>query len=425
MLPYPSILAVSRSHVWCSMPTCAESIVPSTPWSQLQGTRDTHQYEWTSFSGEGQLGEGRHVRVAEPHPRQSPRLAHGEVDDAHARRELLGPDELGRRLDHAAGHVDLPAVIEAAHAVPLDAPERQRGAAVGAELVEEADPAVLRAEGDVVLAEEAHLRRCLPVHEMRRERERDPVVLAHEPAHRCVAVDASQQLVLRSRDHGASDGCRGQPIGSELEVQPLHTAEHVEVRVLVAAGAGRAVRLLRDPDVGHAIEQALGADARLGPGERSAGAAVDAGPERRGAGASSDGPRRNSPGASNWRGSRFAAPGISITVVPAGIGTPPIFVATRASRNVHWIGGSSRRHSSMKFGMRVALVAQQLLELGALADQLEHLAEQARRGLLARREQIGGDQHDVADLGQACRRETSRWPSRSSRRCAGCAGALR
>jgi hypothetical protein len=47
------------------------------------------------------------------------------MDDGHARRELLAPHELGGRLDHAAGHIDLPAVVEAAHAVPLDPAERQ------------------------------------------------------------------------------------------------------------------------------------------------------------------------------------------------------------------------------------------------------------------------------------------------------------
>ena len=62
----------------------------------------------------------------------------------------------------------------------------------------------------------------------------------------------------------------------ELEVQLLEAAEQVDGRVLVAAGAGRAVRRLRDPDVGHAVEDAFEADARLGPGERRAGAGVDA-----------------------------------------------------------------------------------------------------------------------------------------------------
>jgi hypothetical protein len=58
-------------------------------------------------------------------------------------------------------------VVDAAQGVALDAGEQERGAAVRAELVEEADAAVLGAEGDVVLAEEPHRHRCLAVHEMR------------------------------------------------------------------------------------------------------------------------------------------------------------------------------------------------------------------------------------------------------------------
>ena len=66
----------------------------------------------------------------------------------------------------------------------------------------------------------------------------------------------------------------------ELEVQSLQAAEDVGRRVLVAAGAGRAVLGLGDPDVGRAVEEALEADPRLGAGERRAGAGVDAVPER-------------------------------------------------------------------------------------------------------------------------------------------------
>src|SRR5262245_35638746 len=66
----------------------------------------------------------------------------------------------------------------------------------------------------------------------------------------------------------------------ELEVQPLQTAQHVRVRVALAAGTDRSVRLLGDPDVGQAVEQPIRAGDRLRPGERRARAAVDARPER-------------------------------------------------------------------------------------------------------------------------------------------------
>src|SRR5207244_2252110 len=65
----------------------------------------------------------------------------------------------------------------------------------------------------------------------------------------------------------------------ELEVQALEAPHQVDRRVLVAARAGRTVLRLRDPDIRHAIEEALHADATLGPRERRAGARVDAEPE--------------------------------------------------------------------------------------------------------------------------------------------------
>ena len=124
------------------------------------------------------------------------------MHDGHAGREPLGANGLGRALDDAARGIDLPPVVDASDGVALDASEGQRGAAVRAQLVKEADPAVLGPEGDVVLAEQAHRRRAVSVHEVRRHRERNPVVLAHEPTHRRVAVDARQQFVLPLRDHG-------------------------------------------------------------------------------------------------------------------------------------------------------------------------------------------------------------------------------
>ena len=70
-----------------------------------------------------------------------------------------------------------------------------------AELVQEADPSILRPEGDVVLAEQTDREWPFLVHELRRGRERQPVVLPHEAAHGCVAFDASHQLVLRLGHH--------------------------------------------------------------------------------------------------------------------------------------------------------------------------------------------------------------------------------
>ncbi len=142
------------------------------------------------------------------------------------------------------------------------------------------------------------------------------------------------------------------------------------------------------------------ADARLGPGERRAGAGVDAEAEpevlaavhtveaelgrvlelarvavRGAVDAASPScppggrPRRSSSG----RGTGGTHPGSGSRA--AGLLDEASGCASRSSRSSCW-------------------------QLGTLADHLEHRAEQARRGLLAGREEVGGDQHDVVDLRQ-------------------------
>ena len=81
-----------------------------------------------------------------------------------------------------------------------------------AQLVEEADAPVLGPERDVVLAEQPHRHRRVPGHQVRRHGERDPVVLAHEPTHRRVAVDAGHQFVLRRRGHGSGSLMRSNDV---------------------------------------------------------------------------------------------------------------------------------------------------------------------------------------------------------------------
>ena len=71
--------------------------------------------------GERQVGKGG----ASPPPSHThaspPASCTGKCGDRQRRPRTARPHELGRRLDHAAGHVDLPAVVDAAHAVALDA----------------------------------------------------------------------------------------------------------------------------------------------------------------------------------------------------------------------------------------------------------------------------------------------------------------
>ena len=96
--------------------------------------------------------------------------------------------------------------------------------------------------------------------------------------------------------------------------------------------------------------------------------------------------------------SRLHAPGASISVPPAGISTPPSSVRTRAIRNCVRSGLSRRSVSSMKLGMRLAVVAQRLLQVGALAEHPQRERQQPHGRLLAAGEQVGGEQRGVAHL---------------------------
>ena len=89
-------------------------------------------------------------------------LAHVDPDDAGALHRLVGfrlhllleaRRRQARHVQAVAGDIELPAVIDAANAALLVAPEEQRGAAVRAAVVHHADPAVAVAEGDQLLAE--------------------------------------------------------------------------------------------------------------------------------------------------------------------------------------------------------------------------------------------------------------------------------
>ena len=87
-------------------------------------------------------------------------------------------------LDAAAVDREFPAVIDAAQPALLVAPEPQGGAAMGAILVDEPDPALAVAKGDEVFAQEPHPhRRSVGLGEFAREQGRDPIE-PHRAAHR-------------------------------------------------------------------------------------------------------------------------------------------------------------------------------------------------------------------------------------------------
>src|SRR5258708_20468410 len=79
-------------------------------------------------------------------------------------------------IDAVALHVIFPAVIDAAQAAFLVAPEKQRDAAMRAELVEEADATVAVTEGDEVLTQQAHPhRRAIGLGDLARQAGGDPL----------------------------------------------------------------------------------------------------------------------------------------------------------------------------------------------------------------------------------------------------------
>jgi hypothetical protein len=105
---------------------------------------------------------------------------------------------LGRHawhVDAIALGVEFPAVIDAAQTVPLVAAEEQRGAAVRAFMVHDADPAAAGAEGDQLLAEQHEAHRLAIGLQLRRHRRRQPI-LPHHFAHRRARADVDQIVTV-------------------------------------------------------------------------------------------------------------------------------------------------------------------------------------------------------------------------------------
>src|SRR5205814_10648074 len=107
---------------------------------------------------------------------------------------------LGRHLEALAGDVVLPAVVGAAEAAFLDPAEPERDAAVRAELVDEAAPALAVAEGDQALGGDLHAHRRAVVLRQLRYVERGQPGVAKEFAGRRAGGGLRRELVdLRLR----------------------------------------------------------------------------------------------------------------------------------------------------------------------------------------------------------------------------------
>src|SRR6266404_778846 len=111
---------------------------------------------------------------------------------------------LRRHVDDSAFGVELPAVIEAAHAALFVAPESERRLAVRTGLPEQAELSVAVTKRNELLAEELdpHRRTVRPRHLFRQNR-RHPMT-PHQAAHRGVPFDPAQQFVFDSCQHARS-----------------------------------------------------------------------------------------------------------------------------------------------------------------------------------------------------------------------------
>ena len=103
---------------------------------------------------------------------------------------------LGRHVDAGAGHVELPAVVDAAQAVFLVAPEEQRGAAVRAGVLRRRRPCrTWRGRRSGSRPADARAAAGSRARQLVRAQRRYPV-LAHQVAHRRAGADATQHFVV-------------------------------------------------------------------------------------------------------------------------------------------------------------------------------------------------------------------------------------
>ena len=140
----------------CMIGACEVSMPPSRPCSQLHSwiTLVTWRCACRRLRP-GEFRQRRHVlHRAEIGPDDAAQLAGGIGRQAHLVLEVVFL-RLVHHVDAGAGDVELPAVIDAAQPAFLVAAEIERGAAVRAQFVQQADAAVGVAERDKVLAEQA------------------------------------------------------------------------------------------------------------------------------------------------------------------------------------------------------------------------------------------------------------------------------
>ena len=156
-----------------------ENLRPIAAHTHLRGT---HTRVGCRREG-GWLKFAHLVRRSEIRPDEAAGLARRIGLVFHALRHV-GAGRFGSEVDDVALHVEFPAVIETAQPALFVAGEDKRGAAMRAQFVEHAEPALAVAEHDQVLAEQAHpQRRAIGFGHLLGEAGGDPVP-AHDLAHR-------------------------------------------------------------------------------------------------------------------------------------------------------------------------------------------------------------------------------------------------
>ena len=111
------------------------------------------------------------------------------------------PRRLRRHFDDLASHIQLPAMVEAAHPSVLVAPELKRGSPVRAIPIHQADVAIGVAPGKQVLPEKADIDRItIGMQDFLGQHGWHPMP-THQPAHGGIAFNATKELVLFGSQH--------------------------------------------------------------------------------------------------------------------------------------------------------------------------------------------------------------------------------
>jgi len=110
---------------------------------------------------------------------------------------------MGRCVNHLARCIHGPAMKDAAQYASFVAGQRHRDAAMGTGLVDKADLAVRRPEGDIVDPEEANLQGRIAGGKLCGDCEGKPGPVAQQRSHRCLILHTGKLGVLLGGQHNS------------------------------------------------------------------------------------------------------------------------------------------------------------------------------------------------------------------------------